>query len=83
MRVKADQFENLGDVFDNRKWNKLEFGRHMCWKRSVTYMKLDRQRPWTVAEYERGLKWIRRKGVRISRETMIRFATPMRLDGNS
>ena len=81
--MKADQFENLGDLFVNRGWNKLEFGKSMGWKRGITYMKLDRQRPWTVPEYERGLKLLRKRGIRISRDTMIRFATARRDDGHA
>jgi len=81
--VKSDDFENLSDLFDHLKINKSEFGRAMGWKPAITYMKLDRQRPWTVPEYERGLKWLRDSRIQISRYTMIRFATPRREDGNS
>ena len=81
--MRADDFENLSDLFDMLKVNKLEFGREMGWKRGITYMKLDRQRPWTVKEYEKGLRLLRKRGIRISRDTMIRFVTARRDDGNS
>lgn len=81
--MKSDEFENLGDLLDHYKVKKIEFGRAMGWARSITYMKLDRQRPWTVQEYEDGLKILRAAGIKIGRNSMIMFATPRREDGNA
>lgn len=77
-----DNYDTLGGVLKHHSENLLKFGKRMGWARSVTYMKLDRQRDWTIAEYERALNIVRGMGIVIPRKVMMKFAVRREVDGN-
>lgn len=71
----AEQFETMGQVLDHHGIKRVAFGEAIGWKRSTIPMKLNRQRGWTVAEYEAAFAVANKYRLGITREQMVVFAT--------
>lgn len=71
----AERFETMGQVLDHHGIKRKVFGEAVGWKLSGIPLKLNRQRGWTVAEYEKAIEVSRRMRLGVSREDMVRFAT--------
>lgn len=71
---KAPTFETLGQVLDAIGIKRTAFGEAVGWKNSSIPMKLNRQRNWTVPEYEKALEVAQRFNLPVTRDDMTRFA---------
>lgn len=77
------EFDTLAELLDHHGIDVGKFSRRMGWKQSTGSMKLNRHRPWTIAEYEAALRKLRKQGISISRELMMKFASKRVDDGNA
>jgi hypothetical protein len=75
MAKKTPEYETMGQVLDAFGIKRTTFGESVGWKNSSIPMKLNRQRNWTVQEYEKALALAERYNLPVTREDMARFAT--------
>ena len=77
------EFDTLGELLKAKGVGLTKFGKSMGWAQPTTSAKLNRNRSWTVEEYELALKRLERRGIRISRETMLRLISRRQDDGDA
>jgi hypothetical protein len=65
----------MGQVLDHHGIKRVAFGAAVGWKNSTIPQKLNRQRGWTVVEYERAIVVAKKFRLGVTREDMVRFAT--------
>jgi hypothetical protein len=78
----AEVFNTMGKVLDHHGIKRTKFGEAIGWTKSTIPMKLNRQRNWTIVEYEKALEVSKRYRLGVTRQDMIRFATKRVTDGD-
>lgn len=73
--MKASDYETMGALLDAAGIKRGAFGERVGWKNSTIPMKLNRQRNWTVPEYEKAFEVAEAYGLKVPRKDMLRFAT--------
>jgi hypothetical protein len=79
----AREFDTLGELLKARGVNLTNFGKSMGWTQPTTSMKLNRNRAWSIDEYELALERLQRRGIRISRKDMLRMISRRPDDGDA